>query len=108
MGMNPAGEAMQQFGGGRQAGKTASIEGACREKNWAEMGLEEKVERLHRLCRALIDVNNRMAERLEEAHYASHHHMHDPLGRLGVPPRAGDPYMNYPLNALRVSDHDLR
>lgn len=91
----------------RVAGAGAGYQ-AGREKNWSEMGLEEKVERLQRLCKALVDVNNRMAERLEEAHHTSHFHIHDKLDRVHVPPRTSDPYMNYPQNALRVSDHDIR
>lgn len=80
--------------------------GVARERNWSQMGLEEKVERLHRLCTTLVQVSNRMADRLEEAHATAHQHFHDPLGRIGVPPREG--FANYPLNALRISDHDIR
>lgn len=78
----------------------------AREKHWHERGLEEKVEKLRRMVLALVSANNRLAERLEEAHYTAHMHMHDGLGRIGVPPR--ESFMNYPLNALKVSDHDLR
>lgn len=47
-----------------------------------------------------------MSERLEEAYRTAHEHMHDGLGRIGVPPLGS--YHNYPLNGLRVSDHDIR
>jgi hypothetical protein len=91
--------------------KTVEIEGAmkmesaARERYWAEMGIEEKVERLQRMVLTLVRVVNRQADKLAEAHRVSHLHFHSPLGQVVVPPL--EQHLSYPGDS-EISDRPLK